>query len=93
MNATIAVHLPDACEACADGHKLDHKATGEKAAIWRKAVNVSQQCLARNGLNKSPSYYSALETGRRYWSRELIQKFEAAIVPLMEKRNIDPGTL
>lgn len=72
---------------------MDHKQTGDRAAKWRRAVNVSQKSVAENGMGIKQSFYSALELGNRRWTPQLIQQFETVIMPLIEDRKIDVGEL
>lgn len=85
---TIAVHATSQCPACGDGHQLDHKATGRKAATWRTAANVSQRNLASKGMGIKQSFYSSLERGERRWTVALIQKFEQSIRPLLDAASV-----
>ena len=67
----------NACPVClGTGKVLDQAAQGEKARRLRNGL--SQAYVARK-MGITPSYLNYLESGKRPWSTQLWQSFQAAL--------------
>ncbi len=58
--------------------EIDHKKTGELARADRERAGLSLRMVAKR-MGFTPPYISDLELGRRNWSTELVEAFNAAI--------------
>ncbi len=66
-------------------HVIDHKATGEKARLYRKAKRFSLRQVAKE-MKLSPPFLSDLERGNRNWTHDNARLYLTAICNLEIQR-------